>query len=409
MQKNTTIQFKLLDNIILLATAGSTGVGRSHTLQFFHGSEVAFWKNAEDHLASILMAISVETNSEIILESTANGKEGMFYELCIDAMANKNNFQFIFIPWFWHDYYVINDFSNYEISKAWLEYQKLYSLSNQQLGWAYLKNQILCKITGENNQDGPCITFKREFPAKPEEAFSIKDDNNFIKSIELIKSALDLTEFNNCSMNLLNNKSNNILALKKRLHLNASIILGVDVARGGGDYSWIIDRQGEFLGFNVNEKVNIVDTMKIAYWIASYINKFDPDKVIIDAGGGGIAVVDKLSEMGYQNITTAVNFASRANNQQKFLNKRAEIWWHLKEFINTGGYIINDRELLKQISSVKYQYNLKGQLQLESKRELRSNLKGSPDGGDAAALTFASYINNKSIIISDNNYDPLTW
>jgi hypothetical protein len=34
---------------IAVGTAGSTAIGRSKTIQLFHGSEVAFWKNAQDH------------------------------------------------------------------------------------------------------------------------------------------------------------------------------------------------------------------------------------------------------------------------------------------------------------------------------------------------------------------------
>ena len=44
--------------------------------------------------------------------------------------------------------------------------------------------------------------------------------------------------------------------MKQLLIKIEKIIFGVDIARGGGDFSWIIDRQGSFLGFNVNEKVN---------------------------------------------------------------------------------------------------------------------------------------------------------
>src|SRR5262249_50874440 len=43
--------FNLLDSGYKVATAGSKGVGRSDTIQLFHGSEVAYWPNADTHVS----------------------------------------------------------------------------------------------------------------------------------------------------------------------------------------------------------------------------------------------------------------------------------------------------------------------------------------------------------------------
>ena len=47
------LYFDTLDSGYLVATAGSREVGRSDTIQRFHGSEVAFWPNAESHIEGI--------------------------------------------------------------------------------------------------------------------------------------------------------------------------------------------------------------------------------------------------------------------------------------------------------------------------------------------------------------------
>ena len=49
--------FSALDSGYKIGTAGTKGVGRSSTIQFFHGSEVAFWPHAETHAAGILQAV----------------------------------------------------------------------------------------------------------------------------------------------------------------------------------------------------------------------------------------------------------------------------------------------------------------------------------------------------------------
>ena len=65
--------FDAIDSGYKVGTAGTKGVGRSSTIQLFHGSEVAFWPNAESHAAGVLQAVPDEEGTEVILESTANG------------------------------------------------------------------------------------------------------------------------------------------------------------------------------------------------------------------------------------------------------------------------------------------------------------------------------------------------
>lgn len=355
------------------------------------------------------MTISLEKGIHILLESTSNGKNNLFYELCIDSIKKNNDFLFIFIPWFWHKEYKSEDTSNWEPTKDWLSYKEEFSLSLKQLHWAYLKNQILCKMTNENKDSGPSTYFKREFPSNYTEAFlSNVQDNTLITLETLIKKAIKVEDLKGISASI--NPEILLLKQKRILQRRANIVLGVDVARGGGDLSWIIDRQGDFLGFNLNEKVNINDTMQLSYWIAKHIQNIKPSKVFIDSGGLGIAVVDRLKELNYGNVVIPINFASRAINYNKFINKRAEIWYLLKEFIEKNGYIINDPILLKQISSIKGFYNLKGLFQLEDKAKVKGVIKQSPDGGDAAALTFSNINNtiiNSSVI--ETNYNPFSW
>src|SRR3546814_16122644 len=59
-------------------TAKAAGVGRSDTIQFFHGSEVAHWANADEPAASALQEVPGAPGTESILESTANRAGGLF-------------------------------------------------------------------------------------------------------------------------------------------------------------------------------------------------------------------------------------------------------------------------------------------------------------------------------------------
>ena len=68
------LTFEGLDSGYEVGTAGTKAVGRSKTIQLFHGSEVAFWPNAATHFAGIMQAIPDQAGTEIILE--IDGKRG---------------------------------------------------------------------------------------------------------------------------------------------------------------------------------------------------------------------------------------------------------------------------------------------------------------------------------------------
>ncbi len=395
------IKFKEINSSYIFATAGGSEVGRSETIQFFHGSEVAFWKNSDNHLSSILMSVSDGPDTEVILESTSNGADGLFYNMCREAEAGNSEYELIFLPWYWHEEYISNE--KIDFSVEWLDYQKIHKLSKEQLAWAYLKNKNLCAKDLEDI-NRPSYRFHKEFPASVSEAFISSSQHKLIPLHALMAKSLNKDFINNDEK------------LSRQFLLNKSdfpIVLGIDVARGGGDFSWIIDRQGDFMGFNVNEKINTSDTMQLTGIIAKYIEILYPKKVCIDAGGGGVGVYDRLVELGFT-CCVLVNFGAKPTDSRKYFNKRAEIWGLLEEFIKYDGYIIYDNTLQNQISTVEYGYNSNGQLKIESKDDIKKRLRGSPDGGDAAALTFACDLVQKTIISqkfssTSQNFDPFRW
>jgi hypothetical protein len=84
--------FEALNSRWRVATAGGKGVGRSKTLNFFHGSEVAFWDNLREILTGLNPALTKDSIQ--VLESTANGFNE-FKELW-DA---DNNWEDLFYEW----------------------------------------------------------------------------------------------------------------------------------------------------------------------------------------------------------------------------------------------------------------------------------------------------------------------
>jgi hypothetical protein len=192
--------------------------------------------------------------------------------------------------------------------------------------------------------------------------------------------------------------------------INSPLVIGVDPARFGDDRSAVVLRQG--LRMETPIVRNGIDNMALASLVAQVIEDRDPDAVFIDAGAGS-GVIDRLRQLGYG--VTEVPFGGKATYPNLFANKRAEMWWAMKEWVEQGGSIPNDMSLKSELSTPTYQYDSVGRRVLESKDEIKKRLQGggSPDIADALALTFAYPVAKqlprevRDLIQPDNrDYDP---
>ena len=84
-----------------VATAGNIDAGRSKTINFFHGSEVAFWKDSKQILIGLAEAFT--KNAIVILETTANGFNE--YKQMWDS---DNNYTKLFFEWWKTNEYRLN-------------------------------------------------------------------------------------------------------------------------------------------------------------------------------------------------------------------------------------------------------------------------------------------------------------
>lgn len=183
-----------------------------------------------------------------------------------------------------------------------------------------------------------------------------------------------------------------VAAARKRIadgYQKMPVILGVDVARFGDDRSIICRRQGrksDFIG-----KFYHQDTQIIGGKVQEAIDAEKPDAVVIDGDGIGGAVFDFLKARGYDRKTVLFEFHGGATptDQHKYLNRRAEIWGDMKDWL-VGGQVPDEAEIETDLTGPDYGYHpTKGCLVLESKDEMKSRGVDSPDLGDALAMTFA--------------------
>lgn len=85
-----------------LGTAGKVTVGRGDSYQCIHLSEIAFFKDAARTIAG---AGEAGNPFWIVLESTANGARGHFYELVNRALDGDPSWKLHFYPWFMEQEY----------------------------------------------------------------------------------------------------------------------------------------------------------------------------------------------------------------------------------------------------------------------------------------------------------------
>jgi phage terminase large subunit len=171
----------------------------------------------------------------------------------------------------------------------------------------------------------------------------------------------------------------------------ASVILGVDVARQGDDRSCIVARQGLYVAPPV--VLRIQDSLAGASRVAMEQDKWQADAVHIDATGGyGVGWIDALRGMRRQ--AREVQFAGKPTDG-RFLNKRAEMYWDMAQWVRDGGWLPNVPELVGELCTPTYSYR-GDKFQLEGKDEIKERLGRSPDIADALACTFAFPVPLKS-------------
>ena len=161
-------------------------------------------------------------------------------------------------------------------------------------------------------------------------------------------------------------------------------VMGVDVARFGSNSSVICLRQGR----KVHEMQILpkADLMETASMVAEAIKTHNPHTVFVDGSGIGAGVVDRLRQLNFQVVD--VNGGNQSMNP-RYLNKRAEMWAELKEFLISLCELPPDDNLKRELTCVQYSFTDRGRIRLQRKEDIMDDYGFSPDRADALAMTFA--------------------
>ena len=345
-------------------------------------SEVAYWEAADEISSGAMEGIPEEDGTEVYLESTAKGTGGYFHSMWQAACymddtppAHWNGYWRVFVPWFWEESYRHKVPEGFELTADEEKIVQIHRLDLNQLAW---RRRKIAKLKGDVSR------FQRDYPADAAEAFNSQLSNVLIKP-DTVLLAMQA------------GRENKYMAVGRP-------ILGVDVAREGDDDTTLVLRQGRVIMWY--RRMSKLRTLEVASAVVMAIKEHHVSHVCIDATGGyGAGVYDVLVGYGFGDMLTAVGFGDSAIEDDRYKNRRAEMYWHLKEWLEAGASIPDKDEWLVELCAITYKHDATSdQLVLERKDEIRKRIGKSTDVSDAAALTFCM----PSIIMSDNrgSFDP---
>lgn len=170
--------------------------------------------------------------------------------------------------------------------------------------------------------------------------------------------------------------------------------IGVDVAAYGTDKTVIAVRRGQRIErLEVYSKKSTTETAGLTKRAA---DGYDTRALKVDEIGIGRGVVDTLQDDGFEDV--GVNVSDRSNDPERFFNLRSELWWNLRDRLDPDTAqnpdpiaLPPDDELLAELAAVKYKLTGRGQVQIESKEDMKKRLGRSPDRADAVVLALAPY------------------
>jgi len=362
--------FDKLESGYAVGTAGTKAVGRSQTIQLFHGSEAAFWPNASSHFAGVIQAIPDLPGTEIILESTANGVGGEFHERWQQAESGQGDYIAVFIPWFWQDEYQRPVHSDFVMDDEEQRYYDTHASNGLTLGHMVWRRNKIAELKDP-------MLFKQEYPATASEAFQMTGHDSFIKPELLLK------------------------ARKTTCEPIGPRVAGADPARFGDDRFSVVIRQGRKIV--KKESRHKLDVVAGANWLKQITDTEKLDRGFIDVGGVGAGVYDLLVSWGepYASIWVPIDFAGTPQQSDIVLpsgekrpgpfNRRAEMWMRSRDWLDEpGGADVPDEDSIQSDAcSPGYHYNGNSYLLIESKEAMRKRGVRSPDEWDAVVLTFA--------------------
>lgn len=165
---------------------------------------------------------------------------------------------------------------------------------------------------------------------------------------------------------------------------NSPIVKGLDCG-AGGDKSVIVTRKGGKV-YSI-KRLSTPNSQDLINWALTDYSAENTDIIRVDNIGIGWAVYGTLFDKLGSSVEAA-DSRKKADNPERFMNKRAEMYWTLKEQFEKGLISIpDDKDLIDQLLATKISYD-GGKMRITEKAHIKKTLGHSPDELDALALSY---------------------
>ena len=327
VDKNSQKHYKTNNGCEVKAVATSKDALRGFTPTILVFDEAAFIDADSDFWAACMASLS--TGGKVIVVSTPNGYDPIYYEIYNQANRGMNDFKISEMFWFrdpryTKDLYLVKtkDIIHYLLNKT--EYQKEDIVSWENISFED-RNYDELKLIMDSGYK-PCSSWFEGMVKKlkyDKRKVSQELECNFLGSGDNVFDSLLMQKIkDNYIKDPQNKMMGNSLWIWKEPVVGHKYVMGVDVSRGDSeDFSSF-----QIIDFDTREQV------------AEYVGKLPPDTmaeicykwgnmyncfIVIDITGGmGVSTSRKLQEMGYKNLyVDGVDLANKWKYDPKTLDK----------------------------------------------------------------------------------------
>ena len=178
-------------------------------------------------------------------------------------------------------------------------------------------------------------------------------------------------------------------AMNREVKPEGALVVGVDMARFGGDSITFYARRGyKIIARYCHKHQDSVDTCNdlVHFTLENGGSIYTP--INIDNGGlGAGGLVDMMRKIkDFKNIR-AVNFGGVPKNPNKYKDIATEMYFEIKEIMDKIE-LPNIKNLRQDLCGRLYGYNDKQQRKIEPKEKFKERYGRSPDDGDGCLLCF---------------------
>jgi phage terminase large subunit len=160
---------------------------------------------------------------------------------------------------------------------------------------------------------------------------------------------------------------------------------GIDVAEAGEAETVLVVREGPTL-LKLKTWSGIDARGVVAAELAPYRQRLET--VNVDAIGVGAYFAKHLKDLGFP--VRSIRVSEKSRHPERFVNLKAQLYWGLRERFEAGDVAgLKDEQTISQLATIRYFYNPRGQLHIESKEDARKRGIKSPDRAEAMMLAYA--------------------